>query len=109
MTSPGKAKLLVQDDLPAPLPSQFHITKSTVPPFSDKLMLFHVSNLSSAKVRNWVDSLAVSPRHDLGADYERVLMETMKFADDGAKLLIEQGWMEQPPQAPEHEKLRAGE
>ncbi|AFH60782.1 DUF3231 family protein [Paenibacillus caseinilyticus] len=103
------SKLLVQDDLPATLPSQFQITKSTVPPFSDKLMLFHVSNLSSAKVRNWGDSLAVSPRHDLGADYERNLMETMKFADDGAKLLIERGWMEQPPQAPEREKLRAGE
>jgi len=91
------SQILNKEDLPVSVPSQFKITDSTEAPYSDKLMLFHISNLSSAKVRNFGDSMAVSPRHDLGSTYTRFLMETANFAEDGGNLQIENDWMERPP------------
>ncbi|MFC4098046.1 DUF3231 family protein [Paenibacillus xanthanilyticus] len=97
--------LLRKEDLPATLPSQYTITASTVPPFSDRLMHFFVTSLSSAKVRNFGDSIAVSPRHDLGALYAKLLVQTGNYAEDGGNLMIENGWMEQPPHTPDRHKL----
>lgn len=91
------SQILIKEDLPVAIPSQFQITDSTEAPYSDKLMLFHISNLSSAKVRNFGDSMAVSPRHDLGSTYIRFLMETANFAEDGGNIQIENDWMERPP------------
>lgn len=91
------SQILNKEDLPVSVPSQFKITDSTYAPYSDKLMLFHISNLSSAKVRNFGDSMAVSPRHDLGSTYARFLMETANFAEDGGNLQIDNDWMERPP------------
>jgi hypothetical protein len=91
------SQILNNEGLPVSVPSQFKITVSTEAPYSDKLMLFHISNLSSAKVRNFGDSMAVSPRHDLGSAYTRLLIETANFAEDGGNILIEKGWMEKPP------------
>lgn len=91
------SQIIYKEDLPVSIPSQFMITESTDAPYSDKLMLFHISNLSSAKVRNFGDSMAVSPRHDLGSTYARFLMETANFAEDGGNLQIENEWMERQP------------
>lgn len=91
------SQIMYKEDLPVSIPSQFMITESTQAPYSDKLMLFHISNLSSAKVRNFGDSIAVSPRHDLGATYARFLLETANFAEDGGNLQIENEWMERQP------------
>jgi hypothetical protein len=91
------SQLLYKEDLPVSVPSEFKITDSTESPYSDKLMLFHISNLSSAKVRNFGDSMAVSPRHDLGATYMRFLLETANFAEDGGNIQIENDWLEKPP------------
>jgi hypothetical protein len=34
-----------------------------------------------------------------------LLVEVGQYADDGAKLIIENGWMEAPPQAEDRNKL----
>ncbi|MEW8970964.1 MAG: DUF3231 family protein [Mesobacillus sp.] len=91
------SQIMYKEDLPVSIPSQFMITDSTEAPYSDKLMIFHISNLSSAKVRNFGDSIAVSPRHDLGATYARFLLETANFAEDGGNIQIENEWMERQP------------
>ncbi|MFB9329393.1 DUF3231 family protein [Paenibacillus aurantiacus] len=97
--------VLEKEDLPATIPSQYTVTTSTVAPFSDKLMLFLVTSLSSAKARNFGDSIAVSPRHDLGVIYAKLFAETGNYAEDGGNLMIENGWMEQPPHTPDRHKL----
>lgn len=91
------SQIMYKEELPVSIPSQFMVTESTEAPYSDKLMLFHISNLSSAKVRNFGDSMAVSPRHDLGATYIRFLMETANFAEDGGNIQIEHEWLESQP------------
>lgn len=94
-----------KEDMIVNIPDQMTITDSTEAPYSDKLMLFHISNLSSAKVRNYGDSVAVSPRHDLSVLYGKLIAETGNFAEDCGNLLIEFGWMEQPPHAIDRHKL----
>ncbi|MCP8967799.1 DUF3231 family protein [Ectobacillus ponti] len=96
---------LVKEDLPPIVPQDYVVTQSTTPPYSDRLMLFLVTNLSSAKIRNFGDSIAVSPRHDLGACYGRLIVETGNFAEDGGNMLIERGWMERPPHTPDRNRL----
>lgn len=91
------SQIMYKEELPVSIPSQFMVTESTEAPYSDKLMLFHISNLSSAKVRNFGDSMAVSTRHDLGATYIRFLMETANFAEDGGNIQIEHEWLESQP------------
>lgn len=99
------AKLLTQEDLPITMPTSYSISTSTESPFSDKLMLFHLTNLSSAKLRNFGDSIAVSPRHDIGSCFMRLIMETGNYAEDGTNLLIQNGWLEYPPHNVDRYKL----
>jgi hypothetical protein len=98
-------KKLIDEDIPIALPSQFEVTTSTEKTFSDKLMMFHVAQLSSAKVRNFGDSMALSPRHDLGVLYGRFLLETGKYSEDGAEIMIKHNWLEQPPLVPNRKEL----
>jgi hypothetical protein len=73
------------------------VTDSTVAPFSDKLMLALISSLSTAGISQYGVSMAMSARRDLGVHYARLNAEVTSFSEDGAKLMIENGWMEQPP------------
>jgi hypothetical protein len=83
-------------------------TESNVAPFSDKLMLFHATTLNSAGITHYGRSLSQSPRTDLADYYIRLTAEVLNFAKDGTDLLIKNGWLEQPPQAADREKLSKG-
>lgn len=81
------------------------VTDSKEPPFSDKAMMTLVTTLIASGIGQYGASMAASPRHDLGVHYTRLMAELGKFANDGAKILIENGWMEQPPIAADRENL----
>jgi hypothetical protein len=80
-------------------------TESTSATFSDKLMMMHVSMLNSAGIGHYGMSIGTASRKDLGADFLRLMMETIAYSEDGANLMIENAWMEQPPQAIDRDKL----
>lgn len=73
------------------------VTDSTNSPFSDKLMMYHVSALTASAIGQYGIAMSASPRHDLGIMYERLKMEIVHFSDDGADIMIKHGWLEQPP------------
>ncbi|OLS38123.1 hypothetical protein BTR22_06385 [Alkalihalophilus pseudofirmus] len=98
-------KLLETNDIPVPSPWDSAVTESTVAPFSDKLMLFHITAMSAAGIGNYGAAMAASPRKDIGLKYARLLMEISLYAEDGANLMIENGWLEQPPQVPDRNEL----
>ncbi|WP_261300736.1 DUF3231 family protein [Paenibacillus andongensis] len=75
------------------------VTNSSFSPFSDKLMVFHKVDMFSMKIRSYGNSLAVDGRHDIAAKYAGFLLDVGRFAEDGAKLMINHEWMEQPPHA----------
>ncbi|PAV27825.1 hypothetical protein CIL05_19955 [Virgibacillus profundi] len=81
------------------------VTDSTVSPFSDKLMTFLITTLIATGMGQYGTSMSVSPRHDLGVHYARLVAEIAKYSNEGAKILIDHGWMEQPPMAADRKDL----
>ncbi|MGD6965394.1 DUF3231 family protein [Rossellomorea vietnamensis] len=97
---------LKSDDCSYPSTWDSTITSSTKSPFSDKLMMFQISALNSIGMGDYGMALASSMRKDIALLYERLLIGLGKYADEGAKLMIRQGWFEKPPQTLNREKLR---
>lgn len=91
--------LLHKEDLPSPSGMESLVTQSTFAPFSDKLMLFHKLDMFAMRIRSYGNSLAVCARHDIAAKYARLLVEVGNYTEDGANIMIDNGWMEQPPEA----------
>lgn len=89
--------LLRDDQLPAPTTWETEISNSKESPFSDKLMLYHTVFLSAIGIGNYGASLAASMRRDLTTVYIRLTSEIGTYADDGAELMIKNGWMEKMP------------
>ncbi|MBD2867264.1 DUF3231 family protein [Paenibacillus arenilitoris] len=95
----------LDEDIPVPMTWDPDVMDSTEPPFSDKLILFHVSLLVTAGTANYAVSMAASPRKDVAANYVKLTAEIAAYANHGAKLMIENGWLEEPPQSPDRRKL----
>jgi hypothetical protein len=99
------SSILAEDNLPSPNKWDSEVSNSTVPPFSDKLMLFHVVSLVSAAVGFYGAGFAVAQRRDLAVQYTRLIGEIALYAEDGVNILIDKGWLEKPPLAADREKL----
>lgn len=89
---------LTEDNLPSPSLLDHLVTSSTTPTFSDKLMVFHKIDMFSMKIREYANGASLNGRRDIGALYARCLMDVSLFVEDGANILIDYGWMEQPPE-----------
>jgi hypothetical protein len=98
-------KILMDNDINPPIPSDVCITDSTIPPFSDKLAMFHMSFISAAGTGNYATAAAASQRRDLVLNYERLSLEIAMYAKDGADIVIKNAWLEQPPGTRDKEQL----
>ncbi|MCM2532407.1 DUF3231 family protein [Neobacillus pocheonensis] len=65
----GLSSILTKDELSSPASWVAEVTNSTVPPFSDKLMLNHIVIMVSAAVGYFGAAAAVSQRRDLALEY----------------------------------------
>ena len=81
------------------------VTGSIEPPFSDKLMLFQTNLLSAIALADFGTAIGGSVRKDIGLIYARLMAELSSFAEDGAKLMIKEKWLEKPPQVHDRDKL----
>src|SRR5699024_11111354 len=97
--------ILHEDYLPGGRPMTSEVTDSTVAPFSDKLMMNVVTNLIATGIAQYGTAMSASPRHDLGVTYTRLIAEIAKYSNEGANILIKNGWMEQPPIAADRKNL----
>jgi hypothetical protein len=98
--------ILIKDGVPLPSSWDSTISQSIQPPFSDKLMMFQITSLTALSVAGYGTAIGTSLRKDLGGHYTRLVAEILQFADDGAKLMIKNRWLEQPPQNIDREALR---
>jgi len=96
---------LLKEDLPAPMSWDAAVMDSTSSIFSDKLMMFLTSAMIAAGVGNYGMGMAASPRKDLGFQYASLIPEIALYAEDGANIMIKNGWMEEPPQADDKDQL----
>ncbi|WP_457335989.1 DUF3231 family protein [Salibacterium sp. K-3] len=90
---------LMESHLPSPTLLDHLVTSSTKPPFSDKLMVFHKIDMFSMKIREYADGASLNGRSDIGALYARCLFDISLYVEDGANIMIDHGWLEQPPEA----------
>lgn len=90
-------KLLKNEDLLEISPVTMEVTNSMVSPFSDKLIMFMITTTTSTSISLLALAMSVSMRKDLIKHYLRIIAEVMLFGEDGINLLINRGWMEQPP------------
>ncbi|PWW02820.1 uncharacterized protein DUF3231 [Paenibacillus cellulosilyticus] len=81
------------------------VTTSTTAPFSDKLMMFHKVDMFIMRLRTYGNALAFASRHDIAAKYGKFMLEVGNYVEDGANILIDNGWLEQIPQAADREAL----
>lgn len=97
--------ILTNDDLPTPMLMDPHVTDSKVPPFSDKLMLHHVTIANQLGLENIGVSMSRTLRHDIHALYGKFVVEIGKYSNQGQQLMIDNGWFEQPPLAADRDKI----
>ncbi len=95
----------IEEGIPIPSTSDSFVTDSTISPFSDKLMMNHITAMNSMSLSGLGIALAESMRTDLQVTYGRFVAKVFNYAKEGADIMIEENWMEQPPQAINHKNL----
>lgn len=93
------------DDFSLTFASDEDISDSTAAPFSEKLMMFQTYYLNTIGAGMYGVSAATSARHDIMAMYAQFMTETGLYAERGAKIMMANDWMEEPPQLLDREKL----
>ncbi|MCP8967515.1 DUF3231 family protein [Ectobacillus ponti] len=96
---------LMDSDVIYPTTWDVNVTDSTISPFSDSLMLYVVTGLAGLGITVYGAALSTSMRRDLGSMYASFINKAAHFAEDGLELLINRGWMEQPPRVNDRKKL----
>ena len=102
------SELLRDDYLAVSSAWDVQATGSTKSPFSDKLMMFHINTMNASGIGQYGASIGMSQRADLVVMYTRLVAEIGKFAVDGANIMINNGWMEKPPQAIDRKQIAKG-
>ncbi|WP_026673989.1 DUF3231 family protein [Alkalihalobacterium bogoriense] len=91
-------QFLTGSQLPAPMASETQVLSSSQPPFSDRMMMYEMTVLSSAGLSDYATSLATSSRNDLKRHYMDLINDTTKIAKKAETIMIKNHWLEQPPQ-----------
>ncbi|GAA0343468.1 hypothetical protein GCM10008967_37400 [Bacillus carboniphilus] len=103
------SSILRQESVHAPSDWDSSLTSSTSPTFSDALMLTSVASMISIGISNYGTAIGASLRKDLGVHYTRLLAELGQYAEDLTELMIENQWLEKPPQILNRKELVKGE
>lgn len=74
------------------------VTTSTVPPFSDKLMMHCIYILNGFSLVGTGLGAYFSMRHDLSMKAIMAAKDVYTFAQEGIEIKIKNGWFEEPPQ-----------
>nr|WP_275899693.1 DUF3231 family protein [Bacillus piscicola] len=98
--------VLDEANVPTPMRSDTMVTEATAAPFSDKLMTFHVTGLITIGISYYSMAITTNARRDLAALYSRLIAEIGLYSEDGANLMIENGWLEEPPRMVDRKELR---
>ena len=97
--------VLLQSDIQPPSTWAGNATNSTVPPFSDKIMMFLTNLMSIYALGYNALGVSFSLRSDLPIKLIFVEKETLAYATEGGKLMIKHKWLEEPPQMDDRNEL----
>ena len=102
------AKFLTDDNLLSPMTWDIQPLTSKESPFSDKLLMYHTAALNNAGIGYYGASMGATVRKDLISAYFRVITEVGELSEDGANIMISNGWLEKPFSAPNRNDLAKG-
>ncbi|WP_102275614.1 DUF3231 family protein [Cytobacillus massiliigabonensis] len=96
---------LIKEDLLGTIMINSEVSTSKVSPFSEKLIMNLVTILNTQGITYIGHALATSARIDLANEYSKLIPEILQYGKQGTDILIERGWMEEPPHAPNRKEL----
>jgi hypothetical protein len=99
------SNVLLESNIPPSCTWAGETTESTVAPFSDKLMMYIVSIMSTTPLGYSALGTSYSFRNDLPLLLFGIAKNLFSFAKKGAKLMIAHKWMEEPPQMEDRNQL----
>ncbi|MBM7571913.1 DUF3231 family protein [Aquibacillus albus] len=99
------SEVFLQNGIQVPGTAGGHATRSTVAPFSDKIMMYCTSLFCSFSLGGNSLGTAFSLRNDLPAKMTIFMKDIFEYAHEGAKIMIKNGWMEEPPQMEERQQI----
>jgi hypothetical protein len=97
--------VLLQSDIQPPSTWAGKATDSTMPLFSDKLMMYLSSLISSSALGYNALGTSFSMRSDLHTKLALISKDTFDYSKKGGKIMIEHKWMEEPPQMEDRNQL----
>lgn len=98
-------QLFLQSDIQPPSTWGANATDSKVAPFSDKLMLYCTSLFCSFGSGSSALGTAFSLRSDLPLKMISQAKDIITYGRDGGKIMAKNGWLEEPPQMQDRNKL----
>lgn len=97
--------LLLEADIQLSATSGATVTTSTVPPFSDKLMMHCIYILNGFGLIGTGTGVFFSLRNDLAMKTLLIAKDVYFYAQEGIEIKIKNGWFEEPPQMEDRLKI----
>jgi hypothetical protein len=101
-------KIFSEEKLNSPVSWQSLVTDSTITPFSEKFMMYQVQLSTQLAIAFYGAALSVTSRRDLALQYGLLTAELASYGEDGTNLMIDNGWLEEPPRASDRRALSKG-
>lgn len=89
--------MLLESGIQTSTPPGGNVTRSTISPFSDKMMMYCISLFCSFSLGKNALGTAFSLRNDIPAKGGVISKDIFENAHEGAKNMIKHGWMEEIP------------
>ncbi|RLQ97480.1 DUF3231 family protein [Falsibacillus albus] len=90
-------EILIDSDVPISTGTRSTVTTSTEPPFSQKMMMYTIYLLNSFGLGSGSFGAIFSMRKDLIAKSALLTKDIYDYAQEGVKIMVKKGWMEEPP------------
>ena len=98
-------EILLQSDVQFSATSGSTVTESKMAPFSQKLMMFCIYLLNGFGLVGSSFGTIFSLRNDVSIKTAVIAKDIFFYANDGIKLMIKNGWFEEPPQMEDRSQL----
>jgi hypothetical protein len=101
-------ELLIKSDIQTSATAGSTVTTSTIAPFSEKLMMFCIYLLNGFGIVGTSFGTIFSLRSDLSMQSALLAKDIYLYAQDGIKLMIKYGWLEEPPHMEDRQQIIIG-
>jgi Protein of unknown function (DUF3231) len=98
-------EILIKEQLLGNISVTMEVTDSTILPFSNKLVVSLFTALNAVDITLLGRAMSVSTRTDLAAEYQKFITEILLYSVKGFNLMVDRGWLQQPPMAPNRKEL----